>query len=119
MKVGKNRPGARKEAYIAHINPQLSPSIRLVSCADKLHNIRSIITDYRTHGEELWNRFSGGRETLWYYRALALQFANSLQDSDTAGIKALVAELQFAVVELERITKNTGFSSQNSCATEF
>jgi GTP pyrophosphokinase len=95
---------ARKEAYVAHINSDLSPSVRLVSAADKLHNIRSIITDYRTHQEELWKRFSGGRETLWYYRALSDQFAATLQESDSAGLRALVAELRLAVEELERIT---------------
>lgn len=94
----------RKEAYISHITGDLSPSIRLVSAADKLHNIRSIITDYRTQEEELWQRFSGGRETLWYYRALADQFKKTRQDSDSAGFKALVDELQFAVVELETLT---------------
>jgi (p)ppGpp synthase/HD superfamily hydrolase len=96
---------ARKEAYIAHINSDLAPSIRLVSAADKLHNIRSIITDYRTHREELWQRFSGGRETLWYYHALSDQFVATLQESDSAGLRALVAELQLAVEELESITQ--------------
>ncbi|MBA2344583.1 MAG: HD domain-containing protein, partial [Rubrobacter sp.] len=36
----------RKEAYIAHIR-EASASARLVSAADKLHNARSILSDYR------------------------------------------------------------------------
>ena len=44
----------------------------LVSAADKLHNVRSIIRDYREHGEEIWNRFQGARDgTLWYYETVA------------------------------------------------
>ena len=64
----------RKHAYIAHLN-DASPSARLVSAADKLANVRSIIKDYREIGEALWSRFKGGRDgTLWYYRALADTF---------------------------------------------
>src|SRR5918911_197645 len=58
---------ARKEAYIAHLI-HASPSVRLVSAADKLHNARAILADYRVLGESLWKRFNGGKEgTLWYY----------------------------------------------------
>jgi (p)ppGpp synthase/HD superfamily hydrolase len=67
----------RKEAYIAHI-PAASHSVQLVSAADKLHNARAILRDYRDVGEALWERFNGGRDgTLWYYRALAELFAPS------------------------------------------
>ncbi len=45
--------------------------IRLVSAADKLHNVRTILADYRTEGDRVWERFSGRRDgTLWYYRAV-------------------------------------------------
>jgi hypothetical protein len=51
----------RKEAYIAHV-AEASPSVRLVSAADKLHNARSILADLRAVGDELWERFTGGKE---------------------------------------------------------
>ncbi len=52
----------RKEACIAHLrDPKTSPSVRLVSAADKLHNARTILRDYRQLGARLWPRFSGGR----------------------------------------------------------
>lgn len=61
----------RKEAYIAHIK-DASPSVHLVSAADKLSNARAILKDYRGLGDELWERFKGGKEgTLWYYRTLS------------------------------------------------
>ena len=61
--------------------------MHLVVAADKLHNVRSLIADYRAHGESLWNRFNGGRAgTLWYYRAAADALA-------TARPGALSAEL--------------------------
>src|SRR5262245_39641568 len=56
----------RKENYLAHLE-NATQSVCLVSAADKLHNVRSIMRDYREHGEEIWNRFQGKRDgTLWY-----------------------------------------------------
>ncbi|WP_349254187.1 HD domain-containing protein [Paenibacillus sp. RC67] len=46
-------------------------SIRQVSCADKLHNIRSIQKDLKVQGEEAWKRFKRGRESQeWYYKGI-------------------------------------------------
>jgi (p)ppGpp synthase/HD superfamily hydrolase len=65
---------ARKEAYIAHLE-HVSPSARLVSCCDKLHNCRTIVSDLYVHGEEVWKKFTGGRDgTLWYYAALLAEY---------------------------------------------
>ncbi len=67
----------RKERHLAALASRDpgDPSL-LVSVADKLHNARTIIRDYRRLGEALWTRFGGGREgTLWYYSELARIFA--------------------------------------------
>jgi len=66
---------ARKKAYIAHL--RYAPgSTQIVSAADKLHNLRAILMDYRTEGDKLWSRFNGGKEgTLWYYAAAARSFS--------------------------------------------
>lgn len=46
--------------------------IRAVACADKLHNIRTIIDDYEKVGNEVWNRFNRGRKQQeWYYTNIA------------------------------------------------
>lgn len=87
----------RKLAYIAHL-ATASPEMRLVSSADKLHNARSLLRDYRNVGETLWANFAGGREgTLWYYRAVT----TALYDAEPTPI---VAELDRVVTELERQT---------------
>ena len=86
----------RKLAYVAGIR-DMSPSIRLVSAADKLHNARSILRDYRALGEDLWQRFVGGRKgTLWYYRAV-------MEALLEAGRTPLVDELGRVVREIERL----------------
>ncbi|PSB47850.1 phosphohydrolase [Cyanosarcina cf. burmensis CCALA 770] len=89
----------RKEAYIATI-PQASPSIILVSAADKLHNARSILKDYRTLGETVWERFKGGKDgTLWYYRAVVEAFIAREKTP-------LIKELERVVAELEQLVKD-------------
>ena len=86
----------RKEATIAHLRTA-SASVRLVSAADKLHNARTILADYRMLGEAVWGRFNGGREgTLWYYRSLV----EVMQDTGPAPI---IEELARVVAELERL----------------
>lgn len=77
--------------------------IRLVSAADKLHNVRAILTDHRAEGDSVWARFSGGREgTLWYYRAV-------LEILLEGRSNRLTRELQRAVTELENLP-STKFS---------
>ena len=86
----------RKEAYIAGIGRK-SASIRLVSSADKLHNARCILSDYRALGDEVWQRFRAGKEeTLWYYREVTTALLRS-------GRTPLVDELERVVGEIERL----------------
>ncbi len=44
---------ARKENYIARLKKE-NADTRLVSAADKLNNVRSIVSDYRAVGESVW-----------------------------------------------------------------
>lgn len=90
----------RKEAYVAHV-ATAPASVRLVSAADKLHNARSILADLRALGDELWSRFTGGKEgTLWYYRALTEAYAG-------AGSNPVVEELDRVVREIEALAGRT------------
>jgi len=46
--------------------------VKLLACADKLHNIRSIARDHAELGDAVWDRFNRGKEEqAWYYRNLA------------------------------------------------
>ena len=47
----------RKEAYLSSI-PGKSGDALVVSCADKLHNARSILFDHDWIGDEIWDRFN-------------------------------------------------------------
>lgn len=61
----------RKQSFVRRMM-EAPVSVRLVACADKLHNAQSTLRDYRAVGEVVWDRFSATKsELLWYYRALA------------------------------------------------
>jgi GTP pyrophosphokinase len=68
----------RKDKYLDHLQHE-STELLLVSCCDKLHNARAILTDLQTHGEKLFDRFTGKKEgTLWYYRKLSQIYQSKL-----------------------------------------
>lgn len=87
----------RKENYLVHLE-NASASVCLVSAADKLHNVRSIVRDYREHGEDIWERFQGKRDgTLWYYETVADTLMRRYRSQ-------LTRDLQDAVDDLLKIT---------------
>ena len=91
----------RKKYYLREVK-HADVNTRLVSASDKLHNVRTILADYRQHGEGIWTRFTGKKEgTLWYYRALSNEYQRRSPNRITR-------ELEIAVAELERaVGKNT------------
>jgi GTP pyrophosphokinase len=90
----------RKTAYIAHLRTA-PPSVLLISAADKLHNVRAILNDYRTSGEAVWQRFSGAKTgTLWYYRSLIDVYKQCY-------VTPLLAELERTFQTLENLVQST------------
>jgi (p)ppGpp synthase/HD superfamily hydrolase len=84
----------RKESYMRRLKKE-SADTRLVSAADKLNNIRSILSDYRAIGESVWSRFNGGRDgTLWYYRTLRDEFLRRNKNRITRDFDLAVRELE-------------------------
>jgi (p)ppGpp synthase/HD superfamily hydrolase len=86
----------RKEAYIAHLADAPQDAL-LVSLADKVHNARSIVSDYRVEGPTVFERFNPDSDQHWYYGELARAFRSRLGD------QPLVRELDAAVAELQRL----------------
>ena len=94
----------RKVAYIEHLECTANTSLLRVSCADKLHNARTILLDLHELGEVLWSRFrSGNREnTLWYYQSLASSFRAKANAIGDRGLMRLSAELDRTIGMIER-----------------
>jgi (p)ppGpp synthase/HD superfamily hydrolase len=61
----------RKQATIDHLKTA-SLDIKLVCCADKLANIRSMNNDFKIIGEKLWDRFNAPKDRIqWYYKSVS------------------------------------------------
>jgi len=57
----------RKQATIDHLKTA-SLETKLVCCADKLANIRSMASDKDAVGDQLWERFNASKDRIqWYY----------------------------------------------------
>ncbi len=87
----------RKVRYIKHL-PTAPDDVLLIALADKLHNARAILTDFRKYGDVVWARFQGGKEgTLWYYEEVVTAFA------DLGKHPYLTRELTIIVEELSAL----------------
>ncbi len=90
----------RKKGYLQRAK-QADADTRLVSAADKLHNVRTILTDFRNDGDAIWMRFNGKKEgTLWYYRALSDEYSKTPN--------RITRELEIVVKELEMACEHAG-----------
>jgi (p)ppGpp synthase/HD superfamily hydrolase len=86
----------RKQNYLSEVK-HADAETRLVSACDKLHNVRTIVSDYRNIGEDVWERFSGKKAgSLWYYRALSDEYQRR-------NANEITRELALVVEELERL----------------
>src|SRR5690606_21212331 len=85
----------RKLAYLERLSREPYPLCR-VAMADKLHNLRAMVRDYRVVGEDLWNRFSQKRDKqLDYHRKLVDIFRKN-------GVPAhILREMETLLAELE------------------
>lgn len=87
---------ARKSRLVRHLETA-GPDVLRVACADKLHNARAILDDYRALGEPFWRRFNAERDdVLWYLRSVAGVLGRR-------GPARLAAELRRVVGTLDRL----------------
>lgn len=88
----------RKEAYLGALKHH-GDRVLLVSCCDKLHNARAIVSDLHVVGPDVFKRFTASPvDTLWYYEQLA---AVSMQRK-----LAPAADLRRTVDEMARLAAN-------------
>ena len=100
----KPRWEPRKLSYLEHLRTA-PDEVLLVSLADKVHNLRSILRDYQDLGESLWDRFTASREeTLWYYETLLEIFSRR----STAQLAPMVDELRRTLDGLSAAVSKTG-----------
>jgi hypothetical protein len=96
--VGEKPPWRqRKETYLEHLKVAPLEVLR-VSAADKLHNARAVLADYKSVGEGLWSRFNASRdEILWYYASLVRVFRRRGPEALARDIDSAVGMLRYLV----------------------
>lgn len=70
----------RKEGYLAQLAGD-SEECLLISAADKIHNLRSMVDAHDRLGTDMWGLFNAGpEEKLWFYGAIADAVTERLGD---------------------------------------
>ncbi|EYT64736.1 hypothetical protein H483_0103700 [Dietzia sp. UCD-THP] len=70
----------RKEGYLAALAED-SVECLLVSAADKIHNLRSMVAAHGRLGDDMWKLFNAGpQEKLWFYRSISDAVTRRLGD---------------------------------------
>jgi (p)ppGpp synthase/HD superfamily hydrolase len=90
----------RKQKYIDHMAHETA-SARLICAADKIHNIRTMLTHLRIRGPEVWTRFKGGKDkSLWFYTSVLNALKQAAAPTDPPQLQNAVGELERTVLEL-------------------
>lgn len=93
----------RKTAYLERLAGE-PYDVLVVSAADKLHNLRSMVADHRRQGEALWERFNpeaGRAGQLWYQHELVAHLDAAA--GAVGPLRDLVDELERTLARLERL----------------
>jgi (p)ppGpp synthase/HD superfamily hydrolase len=91
----------RKRAYLERLRYD-DPCVKLVVTADKLHNTRALVRDYRTMGEPMWSRFNADKhQQCWYLRACTVALAEQWSHP-------ILGDFEGVVVQLEQLVANGG-----------
>ncbi len=91
----RNRPWEQRKAHTINYLQNAPLAVRVVTSADKLHNLLSILQDRQVQGEEVWRRFHRARDQQeWYYRELMKSLTMNLDPADRP---AIFDELEAAI----------------------
>ncbi len=89
----------RKRHTIAALRDAPLP-VKLLACADKLHNITTLARDHARLGDAVWSRFNRGRaQQAWYYRQLVDSLLHGVESPETYPIFARFARAVHALFD--------------------
>jgi (p)ppGpp synthase/HD superfamily hydrolase len=84
----------RKRRYIAHLRSARAEVLR-VAAADKLHNARAILSDFRREGDRAFERFNTDKAgTLWFYAGVANVLCERKAGELAEELRRVVTELR-------------------------
>lgn len=86
----------RKEKYLENLENDSEEAL-LVATADKIHNMRSAIDEYRIYGTDIWVKFKRDAENMvWFYTKAASIISARL-------VHPLVDEMNRVLLELKEV----------------
>jgi (p)ppGpp synthase/HD superfamily hydrolase len=89
----RNHWEARKLHMIASLR-DASLAVKLVSAADKYHNLSHILYAEREQGPDIWKKFRRGKEQqAWYYRSVMGSLLANVEGLERYPLFAMLAEL--------------------------
>lgn len=79
----KNTPWIDRKKHTIEYLKNAELDIKILACADKLSNIKSMIREYEVRGDEMWSKFTTDKKEdhKWYYKGL-VDSLKSLEDYD-------------------------------------
>lgn len=89
----KNRWETRKRHMIASLR-DAPMAVKLVSAADKYHNLSHTLYNERMQGQSVWKNFGRGKEQqAWYYRSVLESLLTNTPQPERYPIFAMLAEV--------------------------
>ena len=80
----------RKETYLARLALETA-QVKLVSAADKIHNLTSLLRSLGQEGPAIWREFNAAPpEQVWYYRAVVTALATGWDHAILEELRSLV-----------------------------
>ncbi|HKA14249.1 MAG TPA: HD domain-containing protein [Myxococcota bacterium] len=97
----KSAWGERKQRYLAQL-AHSGRRVRLVAACDKLHNLRTLISDLRAQGPASLARFTASPEQMrWYYESAHALLRDALPVAIRLEFDALIEALRGFVARAE------------------
>jgi (p)ppGpp synthase/HD superfamily hydrolase len=74
----KSLPWEERKEHSLEDLKTVSDGVWLVSCADKLQNVRDMAVEYMKHGDVIWRYFNRGKEQqIWHYQSMVESLAGN------------------------------------------
>lgn len=75
------RPWKKRKQHTIDYLRTAPVAVKVVTCADKLHNVLSLKHDLQKQGNKIWSRFRHGKaEQAWYYLSVDESLRANLQE---------------------------------------
>ena len=103
----------RKQGYLEHLRGLSNRDALIISAADKIHNLDSMLNDYEKLGEELWSHFNEPKEKqLWYYETiLEILSEKDLPEALIDTLREKVNQLTVIINTINSVVKIAGVDS--------